>query len=282
MDQREDQAPEEQPDEETDRLLAELGHLLEAGDAGAGELDELATERLRQGKLSPDERQTLLEHLARDADARQAWVEKARPAIGPQLAEKVTRAVLEQRRVEGLPTTGVRRARTVAWIALAAGVALALLLGPRLLMRPGPVPPTYSARFSGDLQEFRGGDEYAAEVPTYAAASTLQVSLQPDTTHDEEVALAVAAIDPLGDAVMLAPLQVEQRNNVFSVSGDAGALFGNEAGTWRLVFVFSPAGGEPAQRWILRRSWEIKAQPDGTQQWPGNRQVLIRSMVYEP
>ncbi len=270
------------PAQRDDQLLAELALLLPAGQAGQGELDEIALERLRRGKLSPDERATLLAHLAADDEAREAWVERARPVEDPELVDRVVASVLAQRQAEGLPAPGRRRPRlrTAAWAALAAGVVLALVLGIRLMSAPGAAPPAYQAGFSGQLQTLRGDPVAAAGLPVYAAASTVEVSLVPDQTPTDPVELTVAAVAPDGEALLATALHPELRNGVFRVRGPAGALFGDRAGDWRLVFVFSPEAHAPDESWLLRRAGGLGS--DGPATWPGNRQVLVRTVRYEP
>jgi hypothetical protein len=270
------------PANHDDQLLAELALLLPAGRAEQGVLDEVALQRLQRGQLSPGDRDELLAQLAADDDAREAWNERARPAGDPELVDRVVDSVLAQRLAEGLPAPAQRRPalRTAGWAALAAGVVLALVLGIRMLSSSGVTPPSYQAGFSGQLQTLRGDPVEPDGMPVYAAASTLDVSLVPQQTPAGPVTLTVAAVSPDGEALLPTTLLIEQRNGVFRVQGPAGSLFGDRAGDWRLVFVFSPEGHEPDEGWLLPRAEELGA--DGPTSWPGDRQVLVRSVRHEP
>lgn len=268
--------------EEEDRLLASLGQHLEPGSAEDGVLDEIAIRRLREGKLPPDQREALLAHLAQDDDAREAWAVASRPVPDEALTDRVTQAVLDQREAEGLalaPRTS-NRIRVLRWGAIAAGVAIGLLLLPRLFDRTGPLPPEYSAELGGYLQQVRGDDDRPPEVPTYAAASTLEVSLRPSGALQSEVALTAWGLAPDGQLVGLRALGIEQHNGVFVIHGRADEVFGDLAGTWRLVFVLSPGPPGPAASWV--QSQVDVLDTDGSTILPGNQRAVTLTVVYDP
>jgi len=162
--------------------------------------------------------------------------------------------------------------RAVPWLVAAAVVLGVLLVGPQLLLRGGgPVPGEYEVDFGGDgdAPAFASGETFEAVVSPVGAPRLASVPQ-----------LTVGAVDPLGHPVVLADrLRVQFEGGSFRVDGDVDELFGDQAGTWRLLFVLSPPGSEPAGDLVLRHGWEIKARPDGSVDWPGNRRVVIRSIV---
>lgn len=166
--------------------------------------------------------------------------------------------------------------RALPWIALGVLVLLALLVGPQLLLRgSGPTPGDYDVVFPS-------AGQYEAGVPVYEPGQTFSAFLSPvDAAVQGAVPqLTVAAVDPLGHPVSIDDrLRGRTAGGTFDVEGDVTELFGEQAGTWRLLFVLSPGGARPADRLVQRHGWEIKARPDGTVDWPGGRRVVIRSIV---
>ena len=163
---------------------------------------------------------------------------------------------------------------------MAAGVLVGLLVLPRLLDRTGPLPPTYEAEFGGYMLDVRGDDDPPPDIPTYAATSTLEISLRPAATPTSDVALTTWGIAPGGEVVALTGLHTEQRNGVFVVRGQALEVLGQSAGTWRLVFVLSPEPPGPALSWV---SGQVSAdESDGLHDLPGNQRALVRTVIYQP
>jgi hypothetical protein len=166
--------------------------------------------------------------------------------------------------------------RALPWIALGLLVLVALLVGPQLLLRgAGPAPGEYDVVFPS-------AGQYEAGVPVYEQGQTFAAFLSPAEAAGAAAVpeLAVAAVDPLGHPVVLSDrLRARSAGGTFDVEGDVTALFGEQTGTWRVLFVLSPSGSEPADRLVTRHAWEIKARPDGSVDWPGNRRVIIRSIV---
>ncbi len=166
--------------------------------------------------------------------------------------------------------------RALPWIALGLLVLVALLVGPQLLLRgAGPTPGDYDVVFPS-------AGQYEAGVPVYEPGQTFAAFLSPVDAATAAAApdLVVAAVDPLGHPAVLGDrLRVRAAGGTFDVEGDVTDLFGEQTGTWRLLFVFSPAGSDSADKLVKRHGWEMKARPDGTVDWPGNRRVVLRSIV---
>ena len=164
--------------------------------------------------------------------------------------------------------------RAMPWLVAAAGVLVVLLLGPQLLLRGGgPVPDEYEVDFgeADGTPTLETGERFEVVVSPVGAPRLASVPQ-----------LTVGAVDPLGHPVVLADrIRVQFEGGAFRVDGDVDELFGDQAGTWRLLFVLSPPGSEPAGDLLLRHGWEIKARPDGSVDWPGNRRVVIRSIVVD-
>ncbi len=280
------------PDEQLDRLLARVGRAdpVPSGD-GEPALDELALRRLSQGTLDDRERERLIEQLASDRALREAWIEslEERIPLEQSLEGRLTEAVLRQRRGEGLPDlarAGTRR--TVTWLALAAGLALAVGIGAWLygaLQRGAPLPG-YTVELSGQLSDVRGDEPTAAAIPTYGAASTVQLRLFPDAgTPDGR--LRVAAVAPDGTVRRLGErdgLTIEEREGTYRVEGPAAALFGDEAGRWVLAGVLEPQGRAWSEAQLTQQveALAVGADEPRSVAADGGRQIVVVPLDYTP
>lgn len=296
-------------DGDLDSLLGQLGQLISAADPlppstsqdREASIDELAIERLRQGQLDDEQRNQLLARLANDASARELWVEAAeeRGQLDPQFRDRIVATIVAQRASEGLTAppsqaTGRSGLRIAGWVALAACVALVLLWGGTAYRQHNmPPAPAYGLTLSGQLVDTRGtgpADQDVAEIPAFARAGTLELTLRPDGAQDAPpMTLHMCALAPDGELHRFTPqdgLIVELRNGVFVARAMADDLFAGQSGRWTLLLILEPEGSRwtPARRSRWARNSAPAALAAAGHSWagPGGRRLVVQEIDLQP
>ncbi len=262
---------------EEDGLLEQLGELARRDEHEDAQHTGQRLHRLTRGQLSTDELEELRLEAER-SDATRLDFEAFRP-----LGEEFHGSVLE--RLQGLrtaeepdssPWTARPRTTPQWWLAAAAGLTVAVLglwllvNGPGRLLWQGSrgvqvvEVASYEAKWRNPPATTRSPRGAAEEVPVFTFGTTFDLTLQPEDDLEPAYRLYLASDDgvllpwPADDEVTGDEVTA---SGVVRVRGVVGEDLALDPGSWRLVFVYGPAGAELPAAATLD---ELQAATEGT------------------
>lgn len=259
-----------------DRLLRDLGHLMqEDQESSQARLDE-RWDRLAAGTLTAEEEAELRALAETSEEAREAW-EAFRPLgadfqarmaerIGAELGAPAPEAPeIPEKHGRLLPFRPA--VQWGGWVTAAAAVAAALFL---VVRDPSYPPlPAYAAELGPGIQEYRGETEPAKRQDLFVPGSLLEVVVQPQQPVQGPLeAHAFREIRKGGEEVSWEPVPgfgVETSDNgVIRLRGTLGEQIQLPLGVWRLCVAVSRPGKVPSAREI---SSALRAGHAASWQW---------------
>lgn len=260
-----------------DRLLRDLGHLMQEQETSQVRLDE-RWDRLAAGTLTAEEESELRALAGTSEEAREAYA-AFRPLGADFQARMVERISAELgTQAPEAPETPEPRGRLLpfrpavrwgGWVTTAAAAAATLFL---VVRDPSYPPlPAYAAEIGPGVQENRGETEPAKGTPIFVPGSQLVLVVQPQQPQGVQGPLEAHAFREVpkgGGELSWEPVPgfrvTTGANGFMRLRGTLGEEIQLPLGTWRLCVAVSRPGKAPSEREI---SSALRTEQAASWQW---------------